>query len=176
MGLWAGSPYDQPQEAGSSATSFGLGLVEAPVDGRTSADTRVSPWAPRSTLPSTGVSTSPRPKLVADEPASAVDRCDSSPKPQADPSFPSRGVPGYPPAPDERCPRASPCSAPLPGASEHQRRADLSSTQRLLKLYARVRLGSAFRVSIPPPPRGSRHVVTCWQGTDPYTKSARLGA
>ena len=38
-----------------------------------------------------------------------------------------RGVSGYPPAPNGRCLRASPCSAPLPGASEHQRRADLSS-------------------------------------------------
>ena len=94
----------------------------------------------------------------------------SSPKPQADSSSPSRGVSGYPPALNGRCLRASPCSAPLPGASEHQRRADLSSFQRLLKLHARDRLGSAFRVSIPPPPRGSHRVVTCWQGTDTYTK------
>ena len=101
---------------------------------------------------------------------------ESSPQPQADSSSPSRGVSGYPPAPNGRCLRASPCSAPLPGASEHQRRAGLSSFQRLLKLYARDRSGSAFRVSKPPPPRGSHRVVTCWQGTDPYSESTRLGA
>ena len=100
----------------------------------------------------------------------------SSPQPQADSSSPSRGVSGYPPALNGRCLRASPCSAPLPGASEHQRRADLSSFQRLLKLHARDRLGSTFRVSIPPPPRGSHRVVSCWQGTDPYSESTRLGA
>ena len=94
----------------------------------------------------------------------------ASPKPQDDSSSPSRGVSGYPPALSGRYLRASPCSAPLPGASEHQRRAGLSSFQRLLKLYARDRLGSAFRVSKPPPPRGSRRVVSCWQGTDTYTK------
>ena len=32
FGLWAGSHNVQPRKAGTPATSFGLGLVEAPVD------------------------------------------------------------------------------------------------------------------------------------------------